>query len=198
MGNLKRRCFAVLKSPWRAVNALSNFVCLKFFNTSYGSFPAINGRIVKRGPGRLVLGARVSINSNLQSNPVGLSERCLFYVASSAEIRIGNNVGISNSLLYSQTRIDVKDDVLIGGGCQILDTDFHSLDYASRVQVPDTGVRTKAVVIEKGAFIGASSIVLKGVTIGEKSVVGAGSVVSKDIPANQLWAGNPAKFIRDV
>lgn len=47
-------------------------------------------------------------------------------------------------------------------------------------------------------IIGACSIVLKGVTIGKNSVVGAGSVVTKSIPDNEVWAGNPAKFIRKV
>ena len=42
------------------------------------------------------------------------------------------------------------------------------------------------------------SIILKGVTIGENSVVGAGSVVTKDIPSGEVWAGNPAKFIRKI
>ena len=46
------------------------------------------------------------------------------------------------------------------------------------------------------AFIGAHSIVLKGVTIGKHSVIGAGSVVTKNIPDNEVWAGNPARFIR--
>lgn len=47
-------------------------------------------------------------------------------------------------------------------------------------------------------FIGAKCIILKGVTIGENSVIGAGSVVTKNVPANQIWAGNPAKFIKNV
>ena len=54
------------------------------------------------------------------------------------------------------------------------------------------------VKIKNNVFIGAKYIILKGVTIGENSVVGAGSVVTKSIPANQIWAGNPAKFIRNL
>jgi acetyltransferase-like isoleucine patch superfamily enzyme len=52
------------------------------------------------------------------------------------------------------------------------------------------------VIIEDNVFIGAHSTILKGVTIGVNSVIGACSVVTKDIPANQIWAGNPARFIR--
>ena len=47
-------------------------------------------------------------------------------------------------------------------------------------------------------FIGANSIILKGVTIGERSIIGAGSVVTKNIPDDEIWAGNPAKFIRKI
>lgn len=54
------------------------------------------------------------------------------------------------------------------------------------------------MVIEDNVFIGARCIILKGVTIGENSIVGAGSVVTKSIPANEIWAGNPAKFIRKI
>ena len=52
------------------------------------------------------------------------------------------------------------------------------------------------IVIEDGAFIGAGTIITKPCTIGKNSIVGAGSVVTKDIPSDEIWAGNPAKFIR--
>ena len=72
------------------------------------------------------------------------------------------------------------------------------MDYDTRVYRPYEDIRSKPVKICKGAFIGAGSYILKGVTIGEKSIVGAGSVVTKDIPSGEIWAGNPAKFIRKV
>ena len=53
-------------------------------------------------------------------------------------------------------------------------------------------------MIRKGASIGAGSTILPGLTIGENAVVGAGSVVTKDIPAGELWLGNPARFIRKI
>jgi len=53
-------------------------------------------------------------------------------------------------------------------------------------------------IIEDGASIGAGSIVMGGVTIGKNSMIGAGSLVTKNVPADQLWYGNPAKFIKEL
>ena len=80
----------------------------------------------------------------------------------------------------------------------IYDTDMHSVEFEYRVQTPDIHVKTAPVIIKEGAWIGGHSIVLKGVIIGEKSVIGAGSVVTRDIPDSELWAGNPAKFIKKL
>ncbi|MCM1223615.1 MAG: acyltransferase, partial [Lachnospiraceae bacterium] len=52
------------------------------------------------------------------------------------------------------------------------------------------------VYIKKGAYLGMNTIICKPVTIGENAVVGAGSIVTKDVPDNEVWAGNPAKFIK--
>lgn len=81
----------------------------------------------------------------------------------------------------------------------IVTTDFHSLNPEIRASNKDSENRLCAPVeIKHNAFIGARCIILKGVTIGENSVIGAGSVVTKSVPANQVWAGNPAKFIRNI
>ena len=57
---------------------------------------------------------------------------------------------------------------------------------------------TKPVIIKQNVFIGAHSTILKGVTIGENSIIGACSVVTKNIPDNEVWAGNPAKYIKHL
>ena len=85
---------------------------------------------------------------------------------------------------------------MIGGNVKIYDTDFHFVDHNRRIN--EDGSKTAEVIIKEGAFIGAHSIILKGVTIGERSVIGAGSVVTKDIPSDELWAGNPVEFIRKL
>ena len=63
---------------------------------------------------------------------------------------------------------------------------------------PQNSVKSAPILLHKNVFIGAYSIILKGVTIGENSVVAAGSVVVKSIPPNQLWGGNPARFIKNI
>ena len=158
----------------------------------------INGVIKIDNKGKLSFGSNCTINSGNEHNPVGMGNETQFYLSHNAEVFIGNNVGISNSLFFSQQRIEVEDDVMFGGGCQIFDTDFHSIQYSSRILNGDNNIKTKPVLIKKGAFVGCNSIVLKGVTIGEMSVIGAGSVVRNDIPANEIWAGNPAVFISKI
>lgn len=86
--------------------------------------------------------------------------------------------------------------MLIGAGCRIWDTGFHALDVEKRLS-GDTGVSVP-IKIKRGAFIGANSTILKGVIIGENSIIGTGSVVTKSVPDNEVWAGNPAKFIRKL
>lgn len=116
-----------------------------------------------------------------------------------ASITIGNNVGMSSATLRSAKRIVVEDDVTIGAGTIITDTDAHALDPAHRHNGEDKKYAvSKEVIIRKGAFIGARCFVCKGVEIGENAVIGACSVVTKNIPANEIWAGNPARFIKKI
>ena len=84
---------------------------------------------------------------------------------------------------------------MIGAGCMITDTDHHSLKFKDRIE-GDNNIVSKPVVIKRGAFIGARCIILKGVTVGERAIIGAGSVVTKNVPDDEIWAGNPAKKIR--
>ena len=123
-----------------------------------------------------------------------------FQLLEGATIRIGNNCGISNSAFTCASEIVLEDNVLLGSGCKLYDTDFHALDYRERLKgnYPGAPVKTKPIIIGEGAFVGAGSFVLKGVRIGKHSIVGAGSVVSKDIPDYEIWAGNPARFIKKV
>lgn len=87
-------------------------------------------------------------------------------------------------------RIHIEEGVTITEGVKIL---THYIDPQKRGR----RYRVGDVYIGKGAFIGAGSIICNSVTIGENSIIGAGSIVTKDIPPMQVWAGNPAKYIKD-
>ncbi|MNR14199.1 Maltose O-acetyltransferase [compost metagenome] len=88
--------------------------------------------------------------------------------------------------------------MFIGGSVKIWDTDFHSINPHIRTASIDNDIRTKPVFIDDYAFIGGGSIILKGAKIGKNSIISAGSVVTKEVPSNEIWGGNPAKFIKKI
>jgi acetyltransferase-like isoleucine patch superfamily enzyme len=182
------------------INHVMTWFVLKGNNVSFSSFRTggIPYVMVARG-GKMFLGENFAMNNGLTYNPIGCSQRCTFFVDRGAVLKIGDNVGISQTALVAIDDITIADNVKIGGGVKIYTTDFHSLDPMMRKSKGDVKNRIKKpVVIKENAFIGAHTIILKGVTVGENSIVGAGSVVTKDIPDNQIWAGNPARFIRNI
>jgi acetyltransferase-like isoleucine patch superfamily enzyme len=116
----------------------------------------------------------------------------------SGSITIGDNTGISNSVIVSWQKIEIGDNVLIGADCKIYDTDFHSTVFSDRLSKEKMKAKTASVKICNGVFVGTGTIILKGVTIGSKSIIAAGAVVVKSIPSGEIWGGNPAKFIRKL
>jgi len=170
----------------------------KLYHIERGTNCWINGRLYISNCGKIKIGNAVKANSGKMANPIGGDTVLRLVVGKGAELVIGNHVGISNSTIFSKNRIEIGDYVYIGGSCKIWDTDFHTLDPIDRMHNGDNIVKTAPIIIRDYAFIGGSSIILKGVTIGKNSIVAAGSVVSKSIPDNEIWGGNPAKFIRNV
>lgn len=87
---------------------------------------------------------------------------------------------------------------MIGSGCSIMNSNFHSVRYKERMMYPDPGIENESVSIGDGVFIGMGCTILKGTTIGARSVIGAGSIVSGKIGRDEIWAGNPAAFVRKI
>jgi acetyltransferase-like isoleucine patch superfamily enzyme len=117
-----------------------------------------------------------------------------FYTAGGDEIRVGRQVFVNqNCTFYDLGGLDISDDVMIGPNVSIITTG-HPLEPSQR----RTATIGKPIVIEKGVWIAAGAIIIGGVTVGERSVVAAGSVVTKDVPANSLVGGNPARVIRSI
>lgn len=144
------------------------------------------------------IGCEVRINSSHVLNFVGGFHQTGIHVNKNAKLIIGDRVALSNSTIVCTNRIEIEDNVFIGGDCNIYDTDFHPIDASERINNRLDKVKTAPILIKRGSFIGAHSIILKGVTIGENAIIGAGSLVSKDIPDNEIWAGNPIKKIRKI
>ena len=107
------------------------------------------------------------------------------------EVKIGKNVIVMNGcLMMAAGGITIGDETQIAANVQLISNN-HDLE--------DRNVITcKPINIGKRVWVGAGATILPGVTIGDNSVVGAGSVVTKDVPADTIVAGNPAKFIKEI
>ena len=162
----------------------------------------VYGNVVIRGPGKIIIGNNVAMNSSpwrCASSSVANSVRFRTHTYSPRgdnKIIIGNNVGLQGtSITARSTTVRIGDHTLIGPDCMITDADFHSIWPPSERTKP--GVESDAPVnIGEHVFIGSRCIILKGVTIGDNSVIISGSVVLNDIPKNALVGGNPAKVLR--
>lgn len=147
--------------------------------------------------GQLIIGDNFKCNNKIKSNSIGLIQPCVFNISTQgSKIIIGKNVGISGSTINATTTITIGDNVLIGSGCLISDTDSHPIDWKDRLLEKNDTTAKSPITIKDNVFIGARSIILKGVTIGECAVVGAGSVVSKDVSPYTIVCGNPAKVVK--
>jgi acetyltransferase-like isoleucine patch superfamily enzyme len=162
---------------------------------SYGS-PVLD---VWKG-GKCIIGNHVTLNNGHLYNLIGRPQPCLFVVRNTAELSIGNHTGMSATAIVCSLKVSIGDFVKIGGNTVIYDTDFHSLDAGLRANpaTDATNTQSAAVSIGNHVFIGAHSTILKGVSIGDNSIIGAGSVVTKNVPPNEIWGGNPAKFIKSI
>jgi acetyltransferase-like isoleucine patch superfamily enzyme len=175
-----------------------NYIALKRGRVSYKSFPVIYGELIIKNNGHCELGQNVTFKSKLSSNYVGLTKKCSVFVEPGAKLTIGDNSGFSGISIYCSKSIAIGSYVTCGGNVSIWDTDFHPLDFRERRIHKTTAIVSSCVEIGNDAFLGANSIVLKGVRIGNRSIIGAGSVVVKTVPDDEIWAGNPARFIRKI
>lgn len=121
----------------------------------------------------ILKGAKIGSNCNICAN-----------VLVENDVTIGNNVTIKSGVQVWDG-VTLEDNVFVGPNV----TFTNDLTPRSKIY-PDNFNRT---LVRKGASIGANSTIVAGVEIGEYAMIGAGSVITKNIPANTLWYGNPAK-----
>ena len=155
--------------------------------------------ICSRYPGSSIsLGSHVTLDSSARANPLGGSSPCVLRtMTSTARLSLGDRVGLSSSVIVAGNSIEIGEDTILGAGSMVLDNDFHALGPEFS-WLTEYSKNSKPVKIGRGCFIGARSIILKGVTLGDRVVIGAGSVVTKDIPAYSIAAGNPARIVGTI
>jgi UDP-2-acetamido-3-amino-2,3-dideoxy-glucuronate N-acetyltransferase len=144
--------------------------------------------------------------ADIQSHNIGHGTTIWQYVVILPNAIIGNNCNI-NAHCFIENDVIIGDNVTLKCGVYLWD----GLIIEDNVQIGpnvtfanDKYPRAKhkfelqRTYIKKNASIGAASVILGGITIGENAMIGAGSIVTKSIPANQLWLGNPARFKRVI
>jgi UDP-2-acetamido-3-amino-2,3-dideoxy-glucuronate N-acetyltransferase len=145
------------------------------------------------------LGQDVRIHAfvNLYGCSIGDNTKVGAFVEIQKNAQVGNNCKISSHTFICEG-VTIRDNVFIGHNVTFIN------DKYPRAVNQDGSLQTEEdwsvvpTVVENAAAIGSSVTVLCGLTIGAGAIVGAGSVVTKNVPAGEIWAGNPAKFIRKV
>lgn len=145
----------------------------------------------------VVLGNNVSIHAfvNLYGCSIGDNTKIGAFVEIQKGVAIGANCKISSHTFICEGVV-VKDGVFIGHGVIFINDKFpRAANPAGKLQT-EADWKVVRTIVEAGASIGSGSTLLCGIVIGAKAIIGAGSVVTKSVPAKEIWAGNPAKFIR--
>lgn len=134
------------------------------------------------------VGKECRFMSKSWGNNIGLNHQCMLSAEKDAVLTIGDKCSFSGDSIRCFEKISIGNHVRVGANCLIIDGDAHQDD-------PRSG-RNKPIVIEDNVWIGGAVTVMKGVTIGKNSLIGYGSIVTKDIPANVIAAGNPCRVVK--
>jgi acetyltransferase-like isoleucine patch superfamily enzyme len=94
--------------------------------------------------------------------------------------------------------VDIEDNVFVGHSVTFINDSYPRATTANGELQLESDWKVEKTLVKKGASIGSGTTILSRVTIGENAIVGAGSVVTKDVPADAIVAGNPAKFLRFI
>jgi UDP-2-acetamido-3-amino-2,3-dideoxy-glucuronate N-acetyltransferase len=133
---------------------------------------------------------------NLYGCTIGDNSKVGTFVEVQKGARIGANCKISSHTFICEG-VTIEDDVFVGHNVTFINDRFPRATSEGRLQTEADWICVPTL-IKRGASIGSSATILCGVTIGENAIVGAGSVVTKDVPADTVVAGNPAQALRKV
>jgi acetyltransferase-like isoleucine patch superfamily enzyme len=132
---------------------------------------------------------------NLYGCEVGEETKIGAFVEIQKNSRVGKRCKISSHTFICEG-VEIEDNVFIGHSVTFINDSYPRATAASGELQTETDWKVEKTIVRKGSSIGSGSTILSNVAIGENAIVGAGSVVTKDVPANAIVAGNPAKVLR--
>jgi acetyltransferase-like isoleucine patch superfamily enzyme len=146
---------------------------------------------------KLGLGVKLSKFINLYGCEIGENTKIGAFVEIQKNATVGKNCKISSHTFICEG-VTIEDDAFIGHNVAFIN------DTYPRATAPGGQLKTEKdwtverTLVKRGASIGSGATILANVVIGENAIVGAGSVVTKDVPANTIVAGNPARIMRST
>jgi acetyltransferase-like isoleucine patch superfamily enzyme len=132
---------------------------------------------------------------NLYGCAVGDETKIGAFVEIQKNATVGKRCKISSHTFVCEG-VTIEDNVFIGHGVMFINDSYPRATAADGNLQTEADWKVERTVIKKGASLGSGATILCGITIGENAIVGAGSVVTKDVPANSIVAGNPARVLR--
>lgn len=154
--------------------------------------------IITWGNPTIVFENSVTLDSDAIHNAAGIVHPCSIEVTGNGKLYVGKNTGMSGVLICCQKSVQIGSHVGLGANVTIYDNDSHPINPYERIVGSHSVETSRPVQIDDYAWIGANAMILKGVHIGRGAVIGAGSVVTKDVPELTVYAGNPAKFVKNI
>jgi acetyltransferase-like isoleucine patch superfamily enzyme len=133
---------------------------------------------------------------NLYGCEIGDETKIGAFVEIQKNATVGKRCKISSHTFVCEG-VTIEDEVFIGHGVIFINDSYPRATTDGQLQT-EADWRVETTLIKKGASIGSGSTILSKVTVGEKAIVGAGSVVTRDVPANTIVAGNPARVVRKL
>ncbi len=147
----------------------------------------------------VILGENISLSKfiNLYGCSIGDNTKIGAFVEIQKGAFVGKNCKIQSHTFICEG-VTIEDNAFVGHGVTFINDRYpHSVAEDGKLQT-EADWKVESTIIKKGASIGSGSTIMCNITIGENAVVGAASMVTKDVPANTIIAGNPAKIIRSI
>jgi acetyltransferase-like isoleucine patch superfamily enzyme len=145
---------------------------------------------------KLGKGVKLSKFINLYGCEIGDDTKIGAFVEIQKNATVGKCCKISSHTFICEG-VTVEDDVFIGHGVTFINDSYPRATSDGKLQT-EADWRVERTVVKKGASIGSGATILSNTCIGENAIVGAGSVVTRDVPANTIVAGNPARVLRQI